>query len=95
MNKKVIAKICAVSIILLGVGYVLVELGSEAKRISNNNAKIEERNKEMRELKNSSWSPFEKEYGIKLPSLKDCENVNSGSSPTFKEACKEVWKYNP
>ncbi len=95
MKKKVIAKICIVSIILLGVGSLVVELGSEAKRISENNAKIEERNKEIRSLKNSSWSVFEKEYGIKLPSLQDCEDVNSKSTSTLKEACKEVWKYQP
>jgi len=95
MKKKTIVKLCVVSIILLGVGYLLFEIGSEVKRVSDQQAKIEERNKEIRDLKNSSWSPFEKEYGIKLPTLEQCENLSSGSTSALKEGCEEVFKYTP
>jgi len=88
---KSIAGSIIIGVILI---FLIIEVSPEIQRVSDNNAKIEERNAEIRAEKVGSFNTYEQTHG-KLPTLEDCENVNSGSRPEMRDKCQRVWEMAP
>ncbi len=89
-TKAIIASI----IISLVFVLLIVEIAPEIQRVSDKQAEIKERNAEIRAEKVSSLNEYEQKIG-KLPTLEDCEMVNSGSPPEMRDKCQAVWRMIP
>jgi len=90
-HKKAIIALIIITLVLV---LLIVEVTPEIQRVDDMQEKIAERKAEIRSEKVGSFNTYEQIHG-KLPTLEDCETVNSGSPPEIRDKCMIVWQMNP